>query len=137
MYKSEISQVFKEVALLVELSDPHPKKAAIYRRVAHTIDSLENLDTRVKENELEGLPGIGKIISKMINSLVETGRLPYFESLKKNIPYSLLELAQIPGLGPKRIRTLYEQLNVKTIEELETAILRGAFNSSGFSSYIS
>lgn len=126
MDKQEIAQVFREIALLIELSDPNPKKAITYRKAANTLDTLGNLDTVIKENKLEELPGVGKTLSKMIVSLAENKKLAYYENLKKAVPYTLLELAHIPGLGSKRIRDLYEQLNVTSLEDLETAIEEGS-----------
>lgn len=126
MDKYEIAHTFREIALLLELTDPNPKKAITYRKAANTVDSLPDLGALIREGKLEDLPGVGKTISKMIISLAETNKLPYYENLKSSVPYTLLELAHIPGLGAKRIRSLYEQLNVKSLEDLETAIDEGA-----------
>lgn len=129
----EISLVFKEIALLIELFDPNPKKGIIYRKAAETLEHLSNLDVLIHENKLQNVPGIGINLAKMIEELAKTGRLAYLETLKSEVPFSLLELAKLPGLGPKRIRTLFDQLNIRSLEDLEAALSEGILGEiSGF-----
>ena len=120
--KETVIKILEEIAVLLELSGENPFKSRAYQNAAR---NLERLDTdfvdMVKENKLSEVQGIGEAINKKIKELVETGKLAYYESLKSSIPSGHLEMLKITGLGPKKIHTLYKQLGIKTIGELEYA----------------
>jgi DNA polymerase (family 10) len=120
--KETVIRILEEIAVLLELSGENPFKSRAYRNAAR---NLEKLDTDfiklVRENKLSEVEGIGDAINKKITQLVKTGKLDYYEALKNSIPPGHLEMLKIPGLGPKKIHTLYEQLGIKTIGELEYA----------------
>lgn len=120
--KEAVIKILEEIAVLLELSGENPFKVRAYQNAAR---NLEKLDTDiiglVKENKLSEVEGIGDAINKKITELVETGKLKYHESLKASIPSGHLEMLKIPGLGPRKIHALHEQLGIKTIGELEYA----------------
>ena len=75
----------------------------------------------IKEKKLKEIKGIGEAIAGKIEEYVETGRMTYFEELKQAVPESLLELVQIPNLGPKKIKVLFDDLGITNVGELEYA----------------
>ncbi len=108
--------------MLLELKGENPFKIRAYHNAARAIENLdEDLEKIVEEKQLEEIPGIGKKIAKKITTLIQTGKLPYFEKLKKRTPEGLLQLLHVPGLGGKKIKTLYEKLKIKSTDDLLTA----------------
>jgi len=119
-----VSTVLQEVALLLELKGENPFKVKAYSNAARTIGILEeDLGPMVREVRLKEMKGIGEALAEHITELVTTGRLQLFEDLKTSIPPGHLEMLKIPGLGPKKIKALYDKLDIKTIGELEYACL--------------
>ncbi|QSR87382.1 DNA polymerase/3'-5' exonuclease PolX [Candidatus Methylacidiphilum infernorum] len=120
--KQTVVSVLEGIATLLELKGENPFKSRAYRTAARVIDSLaEELDELVAQGRLKGIKGIGEGIGEKITQLITTGSLPYYEELKKEFPASLLELLEIPGVGPKRAKILYEELGIKDIDSLEKA----------------
>lgn len=85
-------------------------------------DSLEKL---AQAKRLKEIPGVGEGIAKKIEEYIATGKITEFELLKKTIPKGFFEMMSIPSLGPKKVKVLYEKLNIKTIEDLEKAVKDG------------
>lgn len=124
MEKKEIVKILNEIGLLLELKGENPFKSRAYYNAARIIELLdEDIETIVKEDRLKDIKGIGEALNKKITELVLTGKLKYYEDLKASIPEGLIDMLKIPGLGPKRIRTIYEQLNITSVRELEYACL--------------
>jgi DNA polymerase (family X) len=120
--KDTVIKILEEIAILLELSGENPFKSRAYQNAARNLEKLDiDFINLVKENKLSDVPGIGEAINKKIKELVETGKLDYYESLKSSIPPGHLEMLRITGLGPRKIHTLYEQLGIKTMGELEYA----------------
>src|ERR1700761_51287 len=116
MDKSAIADIFEEIALLLELKGENPFKARAYTNAARTLDSYEgDLSQLVTENRLGDLPGIGEALQQKITELVQTGKLDYYEKIRASVPEGLLELLDIPNLGPKKIKVLHEKLGVSSI----------------------
>lgn len=120
MTNKEVAAVLNEIAVLLELTGESPFKGRAYVNVARQIEQLEeNLDVLVKQRRLREIKGVGEAIEEKLTELVTTGKLDYHEKLRAKFPQSLFELFGIPGLGPKRIKTLYEELKVKSLADLE------------------
>ena len=79
----------------------------------------------VAEERLGEIKGIGEALQKKITELVTTGRLAYYEELKASVPPGWWTCSQIPGLGPKKVKALHDQLGVETVEQLEAACQAG------------
>jgi DNA polymerase (family 10) len=79
----------------------------------------------VAEGRLGGIKGIGEALQQKITELVTTGRLKYYEDLKASLPPGLMEMLQIPGVGPKKVKALYDKLGLETVEALEAACRAG------------
>jgi DNA polymerase (family 10) len=126
MDKHEVARLLEEIGVLLELQGENPFKVRAYHNAARALENLdEELDLIVKEERLKDIEGIGTSIAEKISSLILTGHLSYYEELKKSIPAGLLELLKIPGLGGKKIKVLYEELGIKSVEELIHACQKG------------
>ncbi len=123
MENLEIARALADVAGLLEISGANPFRIRAYENAARTVEAhAVPLRRMVAEGAaLTELPGIGKDIAGAIVELVETGRLARLEALKQEIPGSLLELTRLPGLGAKRVRRLWQELGVQTLDDLERA----------------
>lgn len=122
MDKKEISRILEEIGLMLELKGENPFKIKAYVNGARIVELLEgDLKDYIKDGKIEGIKGIGKALSDKIVELYETGRLKYYEELKSSIPSGIFDIMRIPGIGPKKAKTLYEKLDIKSIGELEYA----------------
>ncbi len=126
MDKDQIAEILSEIGALLELKGENPFKTRAYANAARTLESLnEPLDKIIAEDRLGEIKGIGDALQKKITELAQTGRLPYYEDLKASIPAGLMEIIQIPGVGPKKAKALHEKLGIKIVAELEAAGLAG------------
>ncbi len=126
MTKSQIAQVLEEIATLLELKDENPFKIRAYANAARSLETFGgNLGDLQDEEALAKIPGIGKAIAAKIKELGATGKLKYLEELRAEFPAAILELFSISGLGAKKIKALYEQLHVSSIEQLREACESG------------
>jgi len=129
-----VSDILYQIADLLDLKGEIFFKTRAYRQAAQTIEVLdEDIELVSKENRLQDIPGVGEALAKKIDEIVETGKLEYFEKLKKEIPEELLKMLNISGLGPKRVAALYKNLGIKTINKLRKACTDGKLrNLEGF-----
>src|SRR5689334_1508965 len=126
MDKDRVAEVLIEIGVLLELKGENPFKTRAYANAARTLEQLaEPLDKLIAEDRLGQIKGIGSALQQKITELVTTGRLGYYEELKASLPAGLLGLLEIPGLGPKKVKAMYEKLKVATIEQLEAACKEG------------
>src|SRR5205085_105094 len=110
MDKQQVAAVLDEIATLLELKGENPFRCNAYRNAARRLEQLEgNLADIVSEGKLKDVPGIGETLVEKITSLVTTDHLPFYDDLKKQTPPGLLEMLRIPGVGPKKVKTLYDQ----------------------------
>jgi DNA polymerase (family 10) len=124
---SEIADLFDQLADLLSLEGENPFRVRAYHNAARTIRSqVKSLAEMVAKGEdLTQLPGIGEAIAKKIETVVRSGRLPQLDEVLKRTPKSLIELLEIPGLGPKRVQALFNALKIKSLEDLERAARSG------------
>src|SRR5436190_6349073 len=123
MTKNEIADVLEEIGTLLELKGENPFKVRAYQTGARALEAIEEAElTRlIKAEELKTVKGIGDALSQKITELHTTGKLEFFEKLKASVEPGLVELVQIPGLGPKKIRALQDKLGVTNIAALTKA----------------
>jgi DNA polymerase (family 10) len=121
MQNKSIPTVLKEIAMLLEVKGENPFKARAYYNAANILSGVTDLDDLIRQKRLREIKGIGEALSKKIEEYSLTGKMEYLEDLTKEVPESLLELMEIPNLGPKRIKVLYDELGVRSIGELEYA----------------
>jgi DNA polymerase (family 10) len=126
MTKNEIAATLEEIAALLELKDENPFKIRAYANAARSLETFGgNLPNLQDEEALAKIPGIGKSIAEKIKELAATGSLKYLQELRTEFPAAILELFSISGLGAKKIKALYEQLKVTSIEQLRQACESG------------
>ncbi|MDE2605147.1 MAG: DNA polymerase/3'-5' exonuclease PolX [Burkholderiales bacterium] len=123
----DAAAVFDEIADLLEVHGGNAFRVRAYRNAART---LRDYPRNVKEmldagEDLDDLPGIGRDLAGKIAEIVTTGTCAQLESLRKEVPHGIVELLQLPGLGPKRVQLLFEALGVKSLEELKQAAEEG------------
>jgi DNA polymerase (family 10) len=127
MTNTEIADAFNEIADLLEIEGANQFRVRAYRDAARTISGLpRNVREMVANDEdLTELSGIGEDLAGKIKTLVETGHLTQLEELRERTPPALADMLQIEGLGPKRVQTIYHELDVTDLEELEQAAEAG------------
>lgn len=119
MDKKEIAEILDEIGTLLELKGENPFKCRAFHNAARTIGALtEDLAALVREQRLTTIPGIGAALAENITELVLTGNLAYHKELRSSIPDGVLAMLRIQGLGPKKVRLLFEQLNITSVERL-------------------
>ena len=124
---AEIVTMFDQAADLLEIKGDNPFRVRAYRRAARTIEGLPQSvgSMLAKEADLSELPGIGKDLAGKIAGIVESGHFDLLDQLKKKLPGDLGAMAGLPGLGPKRIKLLYDKAKVRTLDDLRRAIKIG------------
>ncbi len=126
MGKDQVAEVLTNIAVLLELKGENPFKTRAYVNAARTIETMsEPLAKVVSEQRLGEMKGIGEALQKKITELVTTGGLAYYEELKAATPPGLVAMLDIPGLGPKKIKALHDELGIETVELLEQACKDG------------
>lgn len=122
--KSEIAEILEKIALLLELKAANPFRVRAYRNAAHALLNLdEDLSKIIQQNRLTELEGIGEDLAEKITLLALKGHLPFYEKLKRSIPAGLLELMRVQGLGPKKVKILYEKRKITSLAALKKACL--------------
>ncbi len=126
----EIARIFSEIGDILEIKGENPFKVRAYRRVTQILESLpQDISQLYEKGKLSELPGVGASIAEKIKELLETGKLTYYENLKKEIPAGLLQMLKIPGMGPKTVSLLYHKVGIDTVEKLEKAAREGKLRS--------
>lgn len=114
-----VASILNQVADLMEI-DAVDFRTKAYRRAAHTVETQSEDIAEIRaEGRLQELPGIGEKIAKKIEEIVDTGSLEYLENLKRQFPVDYDGLMTVEGLGPRGIKQLYQELGVKTLDDLE------------------
>ena len=122
MDKDQVAEILVSIGTLLELKGENPFKTRAYANGARIIETLqEPLAKVVAENRLGEIKGIGDALQQKITELVTTGKLAYYEDLKASVPPGLLVMLEIPGVGPKKVKMLYDELGIESVEQLEQA----------------
>ena len=126
MTKDEVRGVLESITQLLELKGENPFKIRAYQNAARALETYTgNLEADVKEGRLTEIPGIGVAIAEKIALLVQTGQLLYHEELKAEFPPGIFEMFELMGMGPKKIRAVYDKLGIASMEALEIACKDG------------
>ncbi|MDZ4132977.1 MAG: DNA polymerase/3'-5' exonuclease PolX [Dethiobacteria bacterium] len=117
------AKVLEEIAVLLELKGENPFKNRAYYGAARIVEMIgeEELERLVRADKLKEVKGIGAAIDEKLKELVLTGSLPYYDELKESVPAGLMDMLKVPGLGPRKVRSLFEMLEITTLAELEYA----------------
>jgi DNA polymerase (family 10) len=120
--KDEVARILIECGEILEISGAGPFVVRAYANGARALESWQgDLESLVKAGEVTSIRGIGKGLAALIEELVVDGESEVEAEIRELVPESLLELLRIPGLGPKKVRAIYENLDIVTIAELESA----------------
>ena len=126
MKNLEVAELLRHIAELLEIKGELVFKIRAYEKAALVIENLGgDIEYIWKQGKLEEIPGVGEGLAKKISKYLETGKLDYYEELKKQVPDDIGGLGRVQGLGPKTILKLYKKLNVKNINDLEIAAKKG------------
>ena len=118
----DLASTLEEIALLLELKGENPFKTRAYRNGADLIRDFEGDFLQLaKDGELKGIKGIGDALQQKLHELASTGQLQYHTDLKAEFPETLFELFELQGLGPKKIKALYDELDICTLGGLKRA----------------
>ncbi len=124
MKNQEIAKIFYEISEYLEM-DEVPFRPSAYNKAALTLNNLDqDIEEIYKEKGTKGLkeiPGIGEHLASKIEEYIKTGKIKYYEKLKKQSPVDVSNLTAVEGLGPKKIKILYEKLGIRNVKQLEKA----------------
>lgn len=126
MNNRQLADTFTLIANLCEIKGEVIYVILAYRKAAENLMTLSREASEYwKEGKLREIPGVGKAIAEKIDELLQTGKLGFLENLKKEVPESLADWLQVPGLGPKKIALIWKTLNITLLSELEAAAKDG------------
>lgn len=118
--------MLEAISVLLELKGENPFKVRAYQTGARALETLESdLGAYIAAGELGEVKGIGKALAEKISTLYTTGKLAYYDDLKASIPPGLIEMLEIPGLGPKKIRKVCDALGIEDIDALAAGCRNG------------
>src|SRR5512143_1339207 len=115
-----VATALEEIADRLEIQGANPFRIRAYRNAARTVQELQrDLGQMAERGEaLVGLPGIGADLAGKIRDIARTGTCALLEGLRREMPAAITELLHVPGLGPKRVKTLWHELDVQTPEQV-------------------
>ena len=114
--RETITETLENIALLLELKGENPFKIRAYRTGAEIVATFAgDFVQKAKDNDLSDTKGIGKALAEKLHELATSGKLEYYEKLRSEFPDTIFELFDIPGLGPKKIKALYDKLNITSV----------------------
>lgn len=126
MTNREIAEIFSSIGDIMDILGENRFKVLAYRRAAENIMSLgQDLRSFWRAGTLQEISGIGQAIAEKIDELFSTGRLEFYERLQEQVPAGVVSLLQIPDVGPKTVKLLWEELGVQSVTELEAAARAG------------
>ena len=118
---TKVASILREMADLLSIKGENPFRIRAYEKAARTLEHLPgDMEALYKQGKLKDISGLGKGMLEKIATILNTGRLPAYEELKKEFPEGTRELLFISEIGPKTVKLLYEEEGVKNIEDLET-----------------
>ncbi len=127
MENKSIADILTEIADILDIQGENPFRVRSYRNAARTIaDMGQSVRAMVRAGEdLEQIPGIGKSLQEKIEEIVSTGKCGFLEELRAKVPPALTELLKLEGLGPKKVKLLYDELGVDSVDRLEKSAQAG------------
>jgi DNA polymerase (family 10) len=118
----ELARIFHEIGDMLEVKGELVYKTVAYHKAA---DAIAHSPAEISRAYLDGrpprIPGVGEAISKKIEELARTGRLAFYDRLREEVPPSLVALLEIPGIGPRTVKQLHDELGIETLEDLRRA----------------
>ncbi len=123
----DIVQLFNNMAAMLEIKGDTVFKIRAYQRAANTIEQLSwsLAAAAAAGDDLKKIPGVGKAISEKVQEYVETGHVAAYDRLADELPPNVLEMLEVPGMGPKTVKAAVDELGIGSVAELEQAALDG------------
>jgi DNA polymerase (family 10) len=120
MDKNQVASLLDEIASLLELKEgSNPFEVRAYQNAARAVNALDgDIEQLTRQGKLKGVPGLGSTIIQRIEEAVETGHIALYDELVETTPPIKLEMARIPGVGPKKVNAIYNQLHITSIPDL-------------------
>jgi DNA polymerase (family 10) len=127
VHNADIAEIFDEIADLLEIQGANPFRVRAYRNAARTVGEFgRDLATLIcKGQDLPKIPGVGEDLDRKIHEIASTGACAFLDRLHKDLPAAITQLLHIPGLGPKKVKALYDQLQVDSVADLRAAAEAG------------
>lgn len=126
MDKQQVATILDEIGTLLEIQGENRFRTQAYHNAARAIEQLtENLEELVAAGKLPEIPGIGQTLALKITTLVQTGRLPFHEELRSKVSPGMIDLLRLPGMGPKKVKILYDELGIDDLNKLRAACEEG------------
>ncbi len=122
MDKKSVAKILEEMGTILELQGANVFKTRAYHNASRTVEGIsDDLEALVASGEILEVSGIGKSIAAIITDLVVRGKSKDYNDLRKAVPAGLLDMLAIPGVGPKKVKFLYDTLKISTLDQLEKA----------------
>jgi DNA polymerase (family 10) len=126
MNNQQLADIFERIANLLEINGEVVYKTLAYRRAAESLRAYPREASELyREGKLTEIPGVGKAIAEKIEELLTTGKLGFLERLEQEVPPTLLELLEIPDVGPKKVALFWKQAGITSLMDLESAARHG------------
>src|SRR5262249_34125918 len=120
MRNLEIAFIFNQIADLLEIQGANPFRVRAYRRAAISIEGLaDNIETLALNGTLRNIAGVGDDLANKIEEYIRTGKMDFHERLKLEVPLGLAKIVEVPSVGPKTAKQIYDQFQIQTIDDLE------------------
>ena len=127
---AQLADIFTRIASILEIKGEVIYKILAYRKAADSLTALgRDVNEFWREGRLLEIPGVGKAIAEKIDELLTTGQLEFLQKLEAEVPPGLVDLLQVPDLGPKKISLFWKQVGVTNLAELEAAARTGKLRS--------
>src|SRR6266571_1884352 len=125
MKNEEIAARFSEIADMLDILGEETFRILSYQRAARQLESLaDDVEELVRQGRVDEIPGIGAALAEKITEYVTTGRIAYHDELRAKFPPGVLDLLKVRGLGPKKVKILWQQLGITDLDGLRTAAQR-------------
>lgn len=130
MNNEQFAEIFDRIADLMEIKGEVIYKTLAYRKAAENIRSLPGSLIGIhQQGKLTEIPGIGKAIAEKIEEIIDTGKLGFLQRLEEEVPVGLLDILQVPDIGPKKAALFWKQAGVTSLPELEKAVREGVIRT--------
>jgi DNA polymerase (family 10) len=127
---ADMARVFNEIADMLEISGELVYKAVAYRRVADAVERWpDDVAHLFQADEPPKIPGAGPALSTKLAELATTGQLAYYDRMRAQVPSGLLEILKIPGVGPRTVKQLHDELGIESVDALRAAAESGTIRS--------
>jgi len=126
MKNKEIADIFQRMGALLEMKDENVFRIRSYYKAAENISNFaEDISSLREQNRLSEIPGVGKTLEEKIGEYLDTGKIAAYEKLTQEVPESLLQVMEIPSVGPKKAKLFFTKLNVTDVASLQKAAVAG------------